>query len=92
MCYGDLHMYAEPLPSCDVDPAGLDFGVVTIGESQDLEFTITNVGGGRLIDNVSETCDQFSIAWRTGTYDLAAGEPIAVVARFHPKVPGRTTV
>ena len=48
-------------PICSVAPLALDFGFVTIGQHEDLAFSVTNTGGGRLTGSVAETCAYFSI-------------------------------
>jgi agmatine deiminase len=75
-------------PSCEVVPASLDFGTVTIGNHADLAFTITNVGGGVLTGAVSEDCDHYSVVSGGGAYSLTAGQPVEVTVRFEPIVAG----
>ncbi|MFH1754689.1 MAG: M6 family metalloprotease domain-containing protein, partial [Candidatus Latescibacterota bacterium] len=46
-------------PECFVDPDTLDFGTVLVGNYDDLDFFITNTGGGTLSGTVAETCDHY---------------------------------
>jgi hypothetical protein len=71
-------------PVCSVAPLSLDFGFVTIGQHEDLEFALTNTGGGRLTGAVSETCSYFSIVSGEGAYDLGHGDSAYVTVRFEP--------
>jgi hypothetical protein len=71
-----------------VTPTVLNFGTVTVGESADLTFTITNTGGGLLSGEVIETCTDFDIISGGGAYDLAGGEFVSVTVRFSPSAAG----
>ena len=71
-------------PICSVEPLFLDFGFVTIGQHEDLEFAMTNTGGGRLTGSVTETCEAFSIVSGEGAYDLDRGDSLFVTVRFEP--------
>ncbi|MFH1755512.1 MAG: choice-of-anchor D domain-containing protein, partial [Candidatus Latescibacterota bacterium] len=78
-------------PECFVDPDTLDFGTVLVGNYDDLDFFITNTGGGTLSGTVAETCDHYSITAGDGAYALAAGETVFVTVRFAPAVAGAHT-
>lgn len=68
-------------------PDSLAFGLVAIGQSKDLAFTITNAGGGVLADSVriDEACSlSWSIVSGAGPYSLSAGEGHEVVIRYAP--------
>jgi len=70
-------------PICSVAPLALDFGFVTIGQYEDLGFSVTNTGGGRLTGSVAEPCSDFSIV-SGGAYDLGRGDSLLVTVRFAP--------
>lgn len=73
----------EAHPICTVDPAGLDFGIVPIGTTADMDFTITNTGGGTLTGGVAATCDKyFSVVSGDGSFSLGTGASHAVTMRF----------
>lgn len=76
----------EP-PACAVSADTLAFGDVVVGESADLQFTITNTGGGVLAGTVSENCNDFSIM-SGETYSLTGGQIDTVVVRFNPGATG----
>jgi len=75
-------------PECEVNPAGLDFGRVFVGDWKDSTFTIKNTGGGSLTGTVSESCDHYSIVSGEGAYSLAADESLLVTVRFEPSSAG----
>ncbi|MCA9727383.1 MAG: choice-of-anchor D domain-containing protein [Candidatus Eisenbacteria bacterium] len=81
------HGLGEPAPECVIDPASLDFGVVTVDEYRDLTFEVRNDGGGVVSGTVSESCAPFSIIGSTG-YSLGAGESKTFTLRFAPTGPG----
>jgi len=79
----------EPAPGCSIHPKSIDFGAVTIGESVDTTFTITNIGGGILTGNVEKKplqygCSYYFIISGQGSYSLACGESKTVTIRFAP--------
>ena len=78
----------EEPPACYVQPTSIDFGTVEAGGSKDSTFTIKNIGGGFLSDNVSISCNHFSFVSGGGPYSLAAGESIIVAVRFEPSGEG----
>jgi hypothetical protein len=78
----------DPGPECLVDPDTLDFGTVTVGNYDDLDFIITNTGADTLRGTVSEACDHYSIISGDGAYELAADETVTVTVRFEPTSPG----
>ncbi len=74
--------------ACTVDPLDLEFGVVEVGESRDLEFSLTNTGGGNLTGTVSLDCEDYSLVGGGGDYDLGSGESRTVTVRFTPTTEG----
>ncbi len=76
------------LPSCDLTPSSLDFGVVLVGSFADASFTITNTGGGLLSGSVTESCGEFAVLSGGGTYSLGAGQSRQVSVRFSPATAG----
>jgi hypothetical protein len=73
----------ELAPVCELDPTGLDFGLVEIGSSTDLSFTIRNTGGGTLSGTVSSPCGGFSIIG-SAAYSLGPQESATFTVRFTP--------
>jgi hypothetical protein len=73
---------------CDLSPSTLSFGLVPLGGSAELQFTIRNDGGGTLSGNVSEPCDDFSIPDGEGIFNLSAGESKTITVRFTPTSSG----
>lgn len=78
-----------PAPKIEVEPAELDFGVLRRGETAELPFTITNVGGGQLevsAVRVSDDVGSFVQADDTNHFFLPAGASEDVIVRFEPLV------
>jgi hypothetical protein len=75
-------------PECNVNPTNLNFGQTCVGDYEDKDFTITNVGGGNLSGSVSESCNHYSIASGEGSYNLGAGQSRTVTVRFQPTSTG----
>ncbi len=69
-------------PICDVNPQELDFGSVKVGESKEMSFFITNVGGGRLKGTVEIGCAEFSVV--DGRYNLRPGESKEIRVIYEP--------
>jgi hypothetical protein len=67
-----------------VAPLALDFGFVTIGQHEDLAFSVTNTGGGTITGSIAEACEYFSIVSGGGAYDLGRGDSVLVTVRFAP--------
>lgn len=76
-----------PPPACSVGVTGLDFGSVTVGQTKDLPFTITNTGQGTLSGTVSETCTDYAIQG-AATYNLDFRASTTLTVRFAPTVAG----
>ncbi|HVP58591.1 MAG TPA: choice-of-anchor D domain-containing protein, partial [bacterium] len=78
-------------PVCNVDPAALDFGTVTIGGWQQRSFTLKNTGGGEMTGRVS-VAPADSATWSLisggGLYVLKNNEFINIVVQFKPKTAG----
>ena len=79
---------AADQPVCSVSPDSLDFGTVTVGSTQDLSFTIKNVGGGTLNGTVSETCADYSLIAGGGVFSIPGGDSLVVTVRFAPSDSG----
>ena len=77
-----------PVPVCAVDSTMLRFGSVEVGQSSDLSFSITNVGGGTLSGSVTEECVAYVIVSGGGSYSLTAGQSKAITVRFTPPSAG----
>jgi hypothetical protein len=73
----------EAPPVCVVDPTSLDFGTVTVGDSLDKTFNISNTGGGTLSGTVSETCDDYTLVGDV-SYSLGSGQSKDFTVRFEP--------
>ena len=78
-------------PHCEVLPIVLEFGHVQLGNHVDLDFTITNTGGGTLTGDVSESCSHYSIQSGGGGYSLGSGQSRTVTVRFAPTSTGTQT-
>jgi hypothetical protein len=79
----------EDLPECLVEPTTLDFGTMDVDSAGlHLVFRITNIGGGLLEGEVTETCDEFSFVGGGGPYSLANGEFVDVNVAFEPATVG----
>lgn len=76
-----------PTPGCQVSAASLDFGTVTVGQSADASFTISNTGSGTLTGTVTSPLAAFTIV-RGASYSLAGGEADTVTVRFTPTQAG----
>jgi len=77
----------EDLPLCDASPESLAFGTVTVGDSTDLVFAITNTGGGVLAGTATESCAGFSLVG-DASYSLAMNESDSITVRFKPAAVG----
>lgn len=69
---------------CGVSLEGIDFGPVTLGQSRDTTFTITNTSEATLTGNVSESSDHYEIFPSGGHYSLEPGESCTVTVRYKP--------
>jgi subtilisin family serine protease len=78
-----------PPPVMSVTPASQSFGMVAVGSSKDLTFTVQNVGGGTLTGSAS-TVAPYSIV-SGGSYSLGSFASQAVVVRFTPTATGSAT-
>lgn len=72
---------------CQVSPAALDFGVVSVGQNSDLGFTITNTGNGTLAGTVTSPCADYTIVG-SASYDLVGPGSQMITVRFTPSVSG----
>ncbi len=72
--------------ACSLEPAGLDFGSLAVGQSLDKDLTLTNTGGTAISGTValSGACPGFSVVAGGGTYDLGAGQSRTITVRFQP--------
>ncbi|UCF05882.1 MAG: choice-of-anchor D domain-containing protein [bacterium] len=80
----DVNLLGVGTFASEVNPASLDFGMVTIGEQMDRSFTITNTDSCSLVGSVEESCVYFSIVSGGGAYALVPGESLIVAVRFEP--------
>ncbi len=77
---------AGPTP-CVLDPASLDFGSVTVGQSADKSFILYNNGSSTLSGALSESCPDFAIVG-SPSYTVAAGQSVTLTVRFSPSQAG----
>jgi hypothetical protein len=82
-CVGEV----ELPPACSIDPSVLQFGILEPGDMAELDFVVTNSGGGILAGIFQEGCAQYSIV-AGESYSLAAGESQDVTVRFQSDTPG----
>lgn len=81
-------------PVCALDPAEgiLDFGVVPVGETADLAFSLANLGGGLLEGTIAlPDCAEFALLSGAGAFQLEASGSRTVTVRFAPRDPGTYT-
>ncbi|MBM4116175.1 choice-of-anchor D domain-containing protein [bacterium] len=83
--------FAPLEPLCTLQPASLNFGVVSVGSTSLQYFTIRNQGEGILSGHVSESCAEFSIIAGAGPFSLATGAGHTVYVRFAPESSGPKT-
>ncbi|MCL0083854.1 choice-of-anchor D domain-containing protein, partial [Thermodesulfovibrionales bacterium] len=85
---GEIWRTAEALaPVLSVTPMSLDFGNVTIGQPEDLSFTVTNTGGGTLTGSATVPAGPFSIVGASD-FSLVAGASASITVRFSPTAAG----
>jgi hypothetical protein len=79
-----------PPPVCAIAPDSLKFGGVQVGQSRDLTFQVTNIGGaGSLLSGqVTLGCAGFTLVGPTSQYDLGAGQSATFTVRFAPTSTG----
>jgi len=82
-CGGDSGGPVEPKdPQCGLSTTTLNFGNVQIGNTKDLTVSVTNVGGGTLVDTLKAgSCPDFAIVGDAG-FSLAAGASKTLTIRF----------
>jgi len=85
---GDVHLVGEAISKCRVQPVSLNFGMVAVGDSTDLDFKIYNIGCTALTGSVSEPCLHYKIAAGGGAYSIPPGDSITVTVRFQPTAIG----
>jgi len=73
---------------CQVEPAALDFGEVTVGFAESRSFTITNSGTETLPGEVPAGAGDFTVTEGAGPFELAPGGNLPVTVQFAPAVPG----
>ncbi len=73
-------------PTINVTPSSIDFGGVSVGNSADKNFTVTNSGGG-VLSGTATTDPPYSIV-SGGTYNLSSGQSQTVTVRFSPTALG----
>ena len=79
---------ADYSPICSIEPNSLEFGTVTVNDSLNLSFYITNIGGSVLEGAVTDTCSYFDVVSGSGPYALAGGDTNNVIVRFKPQDEG----
>jgi HYDIN/CFA65/VesB family protein len=73
--------------ACVLDPATLDFGSITVGQSADKNFILYNNGNSTLSGALSESCADFAIVG-SPSYTVAAGQNVTFTVRFSPSQAG----
>ncbi|MBU1698958.1 MAG: choice-of-anchor D domain-containing protein [Candidatus Eisenbacteria bacterium] len=73
---------------CDVNPSILDFDNLDVGDSNELTFTLSNIGVGTLSGVIEADCEHFEIVSGGGAFDLAGGDDVVVTVRYEPTEPG----
>jgi hypothetical protein len=72
-------------PTLLITPDSLDFGMVTVGSTEDMSFTVQNISAGTLTGTASATAP-FSIV-SGGSFNLMVGQSQQVTVRFSPTAP-----
>jgi len=80
-------------PVCTVSDSVLDFGDVALGQSSELNITITNDGGSLLSGNttITPSCADFAIAANGGPFTSSPGTGVVIAVRFEPTQKGPLT-
>ncbi|MCI4647233.1 CARDB domain-containing protein [Phaeodactylibacter sp.] len=74
-------------PAWSVDPLGLDFGVLEVGQKDSLEVVVTNTGNVPIyIDSLYSFEDVFTATFNVDT--LAVGASANILVEFAPTAPG----
>ncbi|UCH83243.1 MAG: hypothetical protein JSW50_12370, partial [Candidatus Latescibacterota bacterium] len=76
--------------ACELTPHCLDFSTVTVGDSLEKMFTITNNTGSLLSGFISENSEHYSVA-SDPFYDIFPGGTWDVLIRFKPDTTGTQT-
>src|SRR5439155_7792665 len=77
-----LWTLTPPPAAINVRPSSRSFGNVPLGSSQDLTFTVQNVGGG-VVTGTATTSAPFAVV-SGGAYSLSTGQSQSVTVRFSP--------
>ncbi|PYN52004.1 MAG: hypothetical protein DMD94_23885 [Candidatus Rokuibacteriota bacterium] len=77
-----LWTLTPPPAAIDVRPSSRSFGNVPLGSSQDLTFTVQNVGDG-VVTGTATTSAPFAVV-SGGAYSLSTGQSQSVTVRFSP--------
>lgn len=78
------------VPILDVSPTDtVDFGCVILGDTDDVTFTVTNIGDGTL-EGEAVTSGVFSIVG-DASWSLGADESVEITVRFSPTEAGEVT-
>jgi len=75
-------------PEIAVQPAQLDFGAVTVGESIELTVMVSNSGGSSLLVSDVQTSDPAFAVEGDRQFEVNSGTARVVVVRFAPTVEG----
>jgi len=77
-----------PSPVVAVTPGSLDFGPVTVGQTKDLQLTVSNRGNaGLTVSSISSSNPVFSVS-SAAAFSVAAGATQTITARFAPTTAG----
>ncbi|NIO28033.1 MAG: choice-of-anchor D domain-containing protein [Candidatus Latescibacteria bacterium] len=86
---GDIYAQRAYGEDCGLSVSSLDFGMVSVGDWQEEQFTITNTGEGSVLEgSVWESCPHYQIMSGGGAYSLNPSEYVDVVVRFEPTESG----
>ncbi len=81
----DVQCTGEANLGCLVRPLQLDFGIIAMGDSVDLDFTIYNIGCDTLFGSVYELLLlHYSVVSGGGSYAIPLGDSLVVTVRFKP--------
>jgi len=80
---------ATQAPAIAVEPASLDFGNVTVGQTRDLTVTVRNTGSANLtVNSIASSNARFSATLPAPPFTVTAGASQTVTIRFSPTAAG----
>ncbi|MEO6037431.1 MAG: choice-of-anchor D domain-containing protein [Saprospiraceae bacterium] len=76
----------------EIAPSSLDFGLVSTGQTKDLQITVRNTGASRLdISSANVTAGRYSLVNTVAPFSVDTGFSRAITVRFAPTAAGSAT-